>query len=88
MQIHKGNLSFYSNPLSDTLTFPSTVKVAAMLSFFKNRLQKIKDALSKTRSALGFRLKALSGRPWDEETFEELEHALKILSTILSPNFV
>jgi fused signal recognition particle receptor len=76
MQIHKGNLSFYSNPLSDTLTFPSTVKVAAMLSFFKNRLQKIKDALSKTRSALGFRLKALSGRPWDEETFEELEQIL------------
>lgn len=47
-----------------------------MLSFFKNRFQKVKDALTKTRSALGFRLKALMGKPWDEETFGELEQIL------------
>lgn len=47
-----------------------------MLSFFKNRFQKVKDALSKTRSALGFRLKALMGKPWDEDTFGQLEQIL------------
>lgn len=47
-----------------------------MLSFFKNRFQKVKDALTKTRSALGFRLKALMGKPWDEETFDQLEQIL------------
>ena len=47
-----------------------------MLSFFKNRFQKVKDALAKTRSALGFRLKALMGKPWDEDTFGQLEQIL------------
>jgi fused signal recognition particle receptor len=47
-----------------------------MLSFFKNRFQKVKSALSKTSSALGFRLKALVGKPWNEETLEQLEQIL------------
>ena len=47
-----------------------------MLGFLKNRFQKVKNALSKTRSALGFRLNALMGRPWDNETFDMLEQIL------------
>jgi fused signal recognition particle receptor len=47
-----------------------------MITFFKNRFQKVKDALLKTRSALGFRIKALMGKPWDEDTFEQLEQIL------------
>ncbi|MCX6987325.1 MAG: signal recognition particle-docking protein FtsY [Chlamydiae bacterium] len=47
-----------------------------MLSFLKNRFQKVKQALLKTHSALSFRLSALVGKPWNDETFEELEHIL------------
>lgn len=47
-----------------------------MLSFFRSRFQKVKQALSKTHSALTSRLKALAGRPWDDETFEMLEQIL------------
>ncbi len=47
-----------------------------MLSFFKNRFEKIKGALSKTRSSLSQRLKALIGKPWDENTFHQLEQIL------------
>ena len=47
-----------------------------MITFFKNRFQKVKNALTKTRSALGFRIKALMGKPWDQETFEQLEQIL------------
>ncbi len=47
-----------------------------MLSFLKNRFQKVKQALLKTHSALSFRLSALVGKPWNDETLEELEQIL------------
>lgn len=47
-----------------------------MLKFFKSSYQKIKNALSKTRSILGPRISALFGKPWDDSTFEELEQIL------------
>lgn len=47
-----------------------------MLNFFKSSYQKIKKALSKTRSVLGPRISALFGKPWDDATFEELEQIL------------
>lgn len=47
-----------------------------MLTFFKSGYQKIKDALSKTRSLLGTKLQALFGKPWTEETFDQLEQIL------------
>ncbi len=47
-----------------------------MFKFFKNSYQKIKKALSKTRSVLGTRIAALFGKPWDDSTFEELEQIL------------
>jgi len=39
-------------------------------------LKKIKNALVKTRSFLGSKIRALFGRPWDEETLEKLEQTL------------
>ena len=47
-----------------------------MFKFFKSSFLKIKNALTKTRSALATRLKGLFGKPWDEATFEELEQIL------------
>lgn len=47
-----------------------------MLSFFKNSYQKVKQALTKTRSALGMRISALMGKPWDDATFDQLEQIL------------
>jgi fused signal recognition particle receptor len=47
-----------------------------MLSFFKTSYQKIKGALSKTRSVLGTRISALFGKPWDDDTFDHLEQIL------------
>jgi len=47
-----------------------------MLGFFKTGFQKVREALTKTRSFLGQRLKNLFGRPWNEETFEEFEQIL------------
>jgi fused signal recognition particle receptor len=47
-----------------------------MLQLFKSGYQKIKNALSKTRSHLGKRLKALFSNPWNESTFDELERIL------------
>ncbi|MBS0628277.1 MAG: signal recognition particle-docking protein FtsY [Verrucomicrobia bacterium] len=47
-----------------------------MFQFFKSSYQKIKRALSKTRSMLGPRISALLGKPWDDSTFEELEQIL------------
>jgi len=43
-----------------------------MFSIFK----KIKSALTKTRSFLGAKIKALFGSPWNEETFDQLEQIL------------
>lgn len=43
-----------------------------MLGIFK----KVKDALSKTRSLLSNKIRALFGKPWTEETFQELEQIL------------
>ena len=43
-----------------------------MFSIFK----KIKSALSKTRSFLGAKIKALFGAPWNDETFDQLEQIL------------
>jgi fused signal recognition particle receptor len=43
-----------------------------MFSIFK----KIKSALSKTRDFLGSKIKALFGKPWNEETFDQLEQIL------------
>lgn len=47
-----------------------------MLNFLKSGYQKIKSALSKTRSLLSSKLQALFTKPWDEATFEELEQIL------------
>lgn len=47
-----------------------------MFQFFKSSYQKIKKALSKTRSMLGPRISALLGKPWDDATFEDLEQIL------------
>lgn len=47
-----------------------------MFSFLSSGFQKIKSALSKTRSFFGSRIKALFGKPWDDATFEELEQIL------------
>lgn len=47
-----------------------------MLNFLKSSYQKIKSALSKTRSQLSSKIQALFTKPWDEATFEELEQIL------------
>jgi fused signal recognition particle receptor len=47
-----------------------------MFNFLKSGYEKVKNALSKTRSALSQRIKALFGKPWNEETFDELEQIL------------
>lgn len=47
-----------------------------MFGFLKSTYQKIKGALSKTRSVLGQRLRSLFGKPWDDSTFEQLEQVL------------
>ena len=47
-----------------------------MFDFFKDKYRKIRDALVKTSSLLGGRIRALFGRPWDEETFASLEQIL------------
>ncbi len=47
-----------------------------MFRFFQSSYQKIKQALSKTRSSLGSRLRALFGKPWDDATFGSLEQIL------------
>jgi fused signal recognition particle receptor len=47
-----------------------------MFHFLKSGFQKVKQALSRTRSLLGQKLRALFAAPWSEETIEELELAL------------
>lgn len=47
-----------------------------MFEFLKTSYQKVKKALSKTRSLLGPRLQALFGKPWDDATFDHLEQIL------------
>jgi fused signal recognition particle receptor len=47
-----------------------------MFNFLKSGYEKIKNALSKTRSALSQHIKALFGKPWNEQTFDELEQIL------------
>ncbi len=47
-----------------------------MFHFIKDKYQKIKQALLKTRSALGSKIKHLFGTPWDESTFDHLEQIL------------
>jgi fused signal recognition particle receptor len=47
-----------------------------MFSFLKSSYQKVKKALSKTRSVLGQRISSLFGKPWDDSTFESLEQIL------------
>jgi len=45
-------------------------------TFLKSGFNLLKKALAKTHAALGGRLRALFGRPFNEELFEELEHVL------------
>lgn len=61
-----------------------------MFSFLKNNYQKIKSALSSTRSVLGQRISSLFGKPWDESTFESLEQILyeADLGTLCVEDFV
>lgn len=47
-----------------------------MFNFLKSGYEKIKSALSKTRSALSQRIRGLFGKPWTEETFDQLEQIL------------
>ncbi|MBS0620011.1 MAG: signal recognition particle-docking protein FtsY [Verrucomicrobia bacterium] len=47
-----------------------------MFDFLKSSFRKIQSALSKTRSALSMRLQGLFGKPWTEETYEQLEQIL------------
>lgn len=44
-----------------------------VLKFLKSRFEKVKSAFTKTRSALGAKLRSLFGKKIDEETLEELE---------------
>ncbi len=61
-----------------------------MLNFLKSGYEKIKGALSKTRSILSSRIKALFGKPWNDETFDQLEQILfeADLGTKCSTSFV
>jgi fused signal recognition particle receptor len=61
-----------------------------MFNFLKSGYEKIKNALSKTRSALSGRIRALFGKPWSEETFDQLEQILfeADLGTICATAFV
>ncbi len=61
-----------------------------MFSFLKNSYQKIKKALSSTRSMLGQRINSLFGKPWDDSTFESLEQILyeADLGTLCVEDFV
>jgi len=47
-----------------------------MFQFLKSGYEKIKKALSKTRFALSGRLAALFGKPWNDDTFDQLEQIL------------
>ena len=47
-----------------------------MFKFIKSSFQKVKNALSKTRSLLSQRISALFGKPWNDATFDELEQIL------------
>lgn len=44
-----------------------------MLGFFQSSYQKIRQALTRTRSLFTYKLRNLLGKPWKEDTFEELE---------------
>ncbi len=57
-----------------------------MFSIFK----KIKSALSKTRDFLGSKIKALFGKPWNEETFDQLEQILyqADIGTLVTQEFI
>lgn len=44
-----------------------------MFKFFKERLSKIQQALSRTRAAISGRIASLFGKEWNEETLEQLE---------------
>jgi fused signal recognition particle receptor len=61
-----------------------------MLKFLRSSYQKIKSALSKTRSLLGSKIQALFAKPWDEATFEELERVLyeADLGSLVASEFV
>lgn len=50
--------------------------VKMMLKFFKDRFQKIKQALTKTKAAISGRIMALFQNPLNAETFEQLEQIL------------
>lgn len=47
-----------------------------MLGFLKTGFQKVKNALAKTRSFLGSRLRSFFKNPWSEESIEQLEQIL------------
>lgn len=47
-----------------------------MFNFLKSGYEKIKSALSKTRSVLSQRIRGLFGKPWNDETFDQLEQIL------------
>ena len=61
-----------------------------MFSFIKSGFQKVKQALTKTRLQLSYRIKTLFGQPWEEETFERLEEILyeADLGTVCAAYFV
>lgn len=61
-----------------------------MFQFLKSSYEKIKNALSKTRSALSSRIRALFGKPWNDETFDQLEQILfeADLGTACATSFV
>jgi fused signal recognition particle receptor len=47
-----------------------------MFKFLSKRLGIVKQALSKTRQTLSLKLRALTGKPWDDATFDALEEIL------------
>jgi fused signal recognition particle receptor len=61
-----------------------------MFNFLKSGYQKVKDALAKTRSFFGARLKALFSGPIDASTFDQLEQILyeADLGTVCATHFV
>ncbi len=70
------SLLHYKPPYRIEFHFDQLLFIGKMFNFLKTGFEKIKSALSKTRSALTQRIRSLFGKPVSEETFDELEQIL------------
>src|SRR5579885_2410920 len=74
MEVHESSGTSIQFPYVVAFVFQATVnRIVYMLGFFQSSYQKIRSALTRTRSLFTYKLKKLLGQPWKEETFEELE---------------